>query len=291
MCGFAGLYNESRPNGLEQTKNLLKAMGDAIAHRGPDDEGVWYDAADNIGFSHRRLSVIDLSPAGHQPMESRCRRYVIVYNGEIYNHLHIRVLLKEERRDVAWRGHSDTETLLTAIEVWGLEHTLKIIQGMFAFAIWDKQQKALYLARDRVGEKPLYYGWQDDTFLFGSELKALKAHPDFKSKIDRGALTLFLRHNYVPGPYSIYKGIKKLPAGTFLKIETGNEAGIQKGQEKPEPYWDFAQVAKSGLESPFAGGESEALKVLEEKLGSAVAGQMLSDVPLGALLSGGVDSS
>jgi asparagine synthase (glutamine-hydrolysing) len=291
VCGFAGLFSQTRSNSADQMRRTLTDMGRAIAHRGPDDDGIWFDAVDSIGFSHRRLSVIDLSPAGHQPMESHCGRFVIVYNGEIYNHLIIRASLEEAGVDVNWRGHSDTETLITAIEVWGLERTLKIIKGMFAFALWDKQQKALYLARDRVGEKPLYYGWQGNTFLLGSELKALRAHPDFKSEVDRGALGLFLRHNYVPGPYSIYKGIKKLPAGTFLKIEMGSEAAMQKGQEKPEHYWDFALVAKSGLENPFAGSESEALKVLEEKLGSVIAGQMLSDVPLGALLSGGVDSS
>jgi asparagine synthase (glutamine-hydrolysing) len=248
-------------------------------------------------------------------MESRCGRFVIVYNGEIYNHQVIRGELEKDRwppfdrsdeddgrlpprfaprnddRGEVWRGHSDTETLLAAIEAWGVEEALKRIKGMFAFALWDKQQKALYLARDRVGEKPLYYGWQGDTFLFGSELKALKVHPDFKGEIDRGALALFLRHNYVPGPHSIYKGIKKLPAGTFLKIETGGDAVIQKGDEKPEPYWDFAQVAKGGLKNPFAGSESDALSALEQTLGSAVEDQMLADVPLGALLSGGVDSS
>ncbi|MFT5258929.1 MAG: asparagine synthase (glutamine-hydrolyzing) [Saprospiraceae bacterium] len=341
MCGFAGILIQSRLDSADQMRKVLTGMGRAIAHRGPDDDGVWLDEIGGIGFSHRRLSVIDLSPAGHQPLESRCGRFVIVYNGEIYNHHVIREELEKDRlprrfaprepegrprgptfssvsvpdlildvggdrddggegkllrfarndRGDEWRGHSDTETLLAAIEAWGVEKALKKVKGMFAFALWDKQQKALYLARDRVGEKPLYYGWQGDAFLFGSELKALKASPDFIGEIDRGALALFLRHNYVPGPHSIYKGIKKLPAGTFLKIETGREAGIQKGQEKPEPYWDFAQAAKSGLESPFAGNESEAITVLEEKLGSAIAGQMLSDVPLGALLSGGVDSS
>jgi asparagine synthase (glutamine-hydrolysing) len=302
MCGIVGLFSESLLNNADQIRTVLTVMGDAITHRGPDDEGIWFDAADSIGFSHRRLSVLDLSPAGHQPMESRCGRFVIVYNGEIYNHQVIRGELEKDRlpprfafrnddRGEVWHGHSDTETLLAAIEAWGVDEALKRVKGMFAFALWDKQQKALYLARDRVGEKPLYYGWQGDTFLFGSELKALKVHPDFKGEIDRGALALFLRHNYVPGPYSIYKGIKKLPEGTFLKIETGGDAVIQKGQEKPEPYWDFAQVAKGGLKNPFAGSEADALSALDQTLGSAVEDQMLADVPLGALLSGGVDSS
>jgi asparagine synthase (glutamine-hydrolysing) len=204
MCGVAGFLAQKK---YSNPLAIATCMADTLIHRGPDDAGVWVGEAAGVGLAHRRLSIVDLSPAGHQPMVSSSGRYVIAFNGEIYNHLDLRRELGEQN----WRGHSDTETLLAGIEAWGLEATLKKSNGMFAIALWDSQTSMLLLARDRIGEKPLYYGWQgggaERTFLFGSELKALKAHPAFAAAIDRGALCLLLRHNYIPAPYSIYQGV------------------------------------------------------------------------------------
>lgn len=256
-------------------------MAATLYRRGPDDGGVWVDEAVGIALGHRRLSILDLSPAGHQPMASSCGRYVIAFNGEIYNHLQLRGRLKGQD----WRGHSDTETLLACFAAWGMEKTLESAVGMFAVALWDRETRTLVLARDRIGEKPLYYGWQGDSFLFGSELKALKAHPAFKAEIDRGALALLLRHNYVPAPYSIYEGIHKLPAGTYLQLRSGQR------EVEPVAYWSLAEVAERGMASPFSGSDEDALDQLEQHLGAAVRKQMVADVPLGALLSGGLDST
>jgi asparagine synthase (glutamine-hydrolysing) len=258
-------------------------MADTLHHRGPDDGGAWVDDAAGIALGHRRLSILDLSPAGHQPMASSCGRFVIAFNGEIYNHLELRARFEGQQ----WRGHSDTETLLACFETWGIEKTLESAVGMFAIALWDRETRTLTLARDRMGEKPLYYGWQGegDTFLFGSELKALKAHPAFRAQVDRGALALLLRHNYVPAPYSIYEGIYKLPAGTYLQLRPGHR------DAEPMAYWSLAEVAERGMASPFAGSDDEALDALEQHLGAAVRSQMMADVPLGALLSGGLDST
>ena len=260
-------------------------MADTVRHRGPDDSGVWADEGAGIALGHRRLSILDLSPAGHQPMASAGGRYVIAFNGEIYNHLELRRLLEASSSQRHWRGHSDTETLLTAFECWGVEETLRRVAGMFAIALWDRSLRVLTLARDRMGEKPLYYGWQGDAFLFGSELKALKAHPAFQGDIDRGALALLLRHNYVPAPWSIFKGIQKLPAGTFLQVS------LDRRDARPVAYWSLAELAERGASSPFVGSDAEALDALELHLGNAVRGQMVADVPLGALLSGGIDST
>ena len=264
-------------------------MADALIHRGPDDAGVWVDEAAGIALGHRRLSILDLSPAGHQPMVSACGRYVIAFNGEIYNHLELRGLLRGARNDGVWRGHSDTETLLACFEAWGVAKSLERAVGMFAIALWDRHDRVLTLARDRMGEKPLYYGWQGDIFLFGSELKALKAHPAFRAGIDRGALALLLRHNYVPAPYSIYEGIRKLPSGSFLQIQ--GTRGKEQGEEQPQCYWSLAEVAVRGMANPFSGSDADALDALVQHLGAAVRGQMVADVPLGALLSGGLDST
>lgn len=286
MCGIAGFYSEIGSGPEADIVSRAQSMANAIIHRGPDDIGAWVDARAGIALAHRRLSVLDLSPAGHQPMESGSGRYVLVYNGEIYNHLVVRNSLEAANGNIYWRGHSDTETLLAAIEYWGVELALTKIKGMFAFAVWDKQDGSLYLARDRLGEKPLYYGWQGGSFLFGSELKAMRAHPDFKGEIDRGALALFFRHNYVPGPYSIYKGIFKLPAGSLVRVKFD-----QSETAVPKYYWKLSDIAERGEVSLYAGSDTDAVGQLEEKLGSAVEHQMLADVPLGALLSGGIDSS
>jgi asparagine synthase (glutamine-hydrolysing) len=282
MCGIAGILDKASGQDFEP---LVRRMADTLYHRGPDCSGAWVDQPAGIAFGHRRLSILDLSPAGHQPMVSAGGRYVIAFNGEIYNHLELRQGLRESSHGSVWRGHSDTETLLAAFECWGIEETLRTVVGMFAIALWDRRDRVLTLARDRMGEKPLYYGWQDDTFLFGSELKALKAHPGFSAAIDRGAVALLLRHNYVPAPYSIYEGIRKLPAGSFLQVSLdGREA-------QPVAYWSLAEVAERGAGSLYTGSESEALDALELHLGAAVRGQMVADVPLGALLSGGIDST
>ncbi len=218
-------------------------------------------------------------------MFSAAGRWVLAYNGEVYNHLALRRRLEAEGAVLEWRGHSDTETLLACIEAWGVERTLQASVGMFALALWDRSERALYLARDRIGEKPLYYGWQGETLLFGSELKALQAHPGFNATVDRGALALLLRHNYVPAPYSIWQGIHKLPPGTWLRIADRQREG------QPQAYWSLAEVAERGMAHPFGGSEAEAIDGLEQRLSRAVHGQMMADVPLGALLSGGIDSS
>ncbi|MCB1696311.1 MAG: asparagine synthase (glutamine-hydrolyzing) [Pseudomonadales bacterium] len=282
MCGIAGFLDVSAGYSLEQAVGV---MADTLYHRGPDDRGMWADESAGIAFGHRRLSVLDLSPAGHQPMLSAGERYVIAFNGEIYNHTELRAQLQAAAIAPVWRGHSDTETVLACLQAWGIEKTLTSAVGMFAIALWDRELRTLILARDRVGEKPLYYGWQGDTFLFGSELKALKAHPAFRGDIDRGALALLLRHNYVPAPWSIYQGIHKLPAGTFLQIS------LERRDANPVPYWSLAEVAERRAGNPFAGSDAEALEELELHLGAAVRGQMVADVPLGALLSGGIDST
>jgi asparagine synthase (glutamine-hydrolysing) len=283
MCGIAGYWG-----GMERADalDLATRMANAIVHRGPDDSGVWLDVEAGIALGHRRLSILDLSPAGHQPMASLSGRYVIAFNGEIYNHLDLR----RELGAWAWCGHSDTETLLAGFEIWGFQKTLQRAVGMFAIALWDKEERSLTLARDRMGEKPLYYGWQGNTFLFGSELKALKAHPVFRGEIDRGALTLLLRHNYIPAPYSIYTGIHKLQPGTWLQIPSG--MGMNAALEsEPKAYWSLRDVVSAGQAAPFAGSETDAVNALEVLAKDAVRQQMMADVPLGAFLSGGVDSS
>lgn len=265
------------------------AMAERITHRGPDDSGVWVDPDGGIALAHRRLSIVDLSPAGHQPMHSACGRYVLVFNGEIYNHADLRARLEHAGYAPPWKGHADTESLLACIAAWGIERALLSAVGMFALALWDRQDRVLALARDRLGEKPLYYGWQGGTFLFGSELKALKAHPAFRAAIDRDALALLLRHNCIPAPYSIYQGVHKLLPGHLLLVRGAPDRDA--AETVPFPYWDFNQVVRAGLADPFSGSDTEAVDALETQLRQSIRGQMLSDVPLGAFLSGGVDSS
>ena len=283
MCGFAGFL--ARGAYHDNTDAVATGMANRIAHRGPDDSGIWTDVEAGIALAHRRLSIVDLSAAGHQPMLSASGRCVLAYNGEVYNHLELRKRLEGEGSSPLWRGHSDTETLLACVEAWGVDETLKRSVGMFAFALWDRSERTLWLARDRIGEKPLYYGWQGNTFLFGSELKALRAHPSFKASVDRGALGLLLRHNYVPGPHSIYAGINKLPPGTWLRLHAAQR------EVQPVAWWSLAEVAERGSAEVFSGTESEAVDHLQQLLSDAVRGQMMADVPLGALLSGGIDSS
>ena len=216
MCGFNGFFSTQAQN--YSTEGVIKKMNAALHHRGPDDEGSWQDDKLGLVLGHRRLAIQDLSPAGAQPMHSACGRYVLVFNGEIYNHLPLRQRLAQEGVTVDWRGHSDTETILACFVAWGIEKTLKSMVGMFAIALWDRLNKVLTLARDRMGEKPLYWGWQGNSLYFGSELKGLKAHPEFKASINRDSIALLLRHNCIPAPYSIYQGIGKLRPGHWLQL-------------------------------------------------------------------------
>lgn len=279
MCGIAGIMGQPTTELTSSVRNMVAS----IRYRGPDDSGVWCDERLGIGLGHARLSILDLSPEGHQPMVSASGRYVIVFNGEVYNFAELRSEL--EVAGQKFRGHSDTEVMLAAFEEWGIEKAVPRFVGMFAFALWDRSDRVLTLARDRMGEKPLYYGWQGNTFLFGSELKALKAHSAFQCEIDRAALALMLRHNYIPAPYSIYKGIRKLLPGTYLSLSMGKSEG------ETVRYWSVREVAERGQAQPFAGSDTEAGMALEAHLLESISLQMIADVPLGAFLSGGVDSS
>ncbi|AUZ74447.1 MULTISPECIES: asparagine synthase (glutamine-hydrolyzing) [Aeromonas] len=285
MCGVSGFLLSRQLSKAEP--KFLQCMIAAISYRGPDDSGAWYNEKQGIALGHARLAIVDLSSAGHQPMTSAGDRFVIAFNGEIYNHLDLRDQLESQGSAPSWRGYSDTETLLACFSAWGVEATLKATVGMFALALWDKQAQQLTLARDRLGEKPLYWGWCGDTLLFGSELKALKAHPAFDTQVDRGSLSLLLRYNYIPAPYTIYQGIEKLPAGQYVQIKKGQlRADVQL-----KAYWQLNQSIERCLANPFSGTDTQAADLLEQTISQAVSGQMLSDVPLGAFLSGGVDSS
>ena len=286
MCGIAGFVGGNWP-GRAEAVAIASRMQQAIAHRGPDSSGVWIDDESRVALAHRRLAIVDLSAAGSQPMQSASGRFVIVYNGEIYNHQDIRDELADQGLAPNWQGHSDTETLLAAIEAWGVQRALERSAGMFAFALWDKSERTLVLARDRLGEKPLYYGRQQagGPFFFASELKAIAAHPEFRRGIDRNSLTLLLRYNYIPAPYSIYEGVSKLPPGAFLTLRNGADQG------EITHYWSGAAVAENGSADPLQLSDDEAIDELERRASKAVSRQMLADVPLGAFLSGGVDSS
>jgi len=281
MCGFAGFVNRDVGRGPETT---LERMGEAIIHRGPDDAGVWFRAELGVGLVHRRLAIQDLSPAGAQPMASASGRFVIAFNGEIYNFRQLRAELEKE--GCTFRGHSDTEVMLHAIERWGLEESLPKFSGMFAFALVDLKSRDLILARDRMGEKPLYYGWQGNTLLFGSELKALRAHPAWQGGVEPGALALLLRHNVIPAPISIHKGILKLPPASLVRFPLdGSSPGML---PEPQRYWCLEDCfTESRAPESFEAASDQ----LEALLGNVIEDQMVSDVPLGAFLSGGIDSS
>ncbi len=281
MCGIAGFLDRT----TSDMEGVCAVMTGALAHRGPDDFGYWFQRDVGLAMGHRRLSILDLSPAGHQPMGSASERYQLTLNGEIYNHVALRADLESSGVAPPWRGHSDTETLLAAIEAWGLRRALERSVGMFALALWDRKHRRLSLARDRAGEKPLYYGNSGCAFLYGSELKALQAHPAFAPEIDRGCVALFLRHNYVPEPRSIYRGIQRVPAGTILEVDEFGRHG------KAEAYWSLASLVDMAPHGRFVGSDNDAIETLEHVLGEAVGLQMVADVPLGAFLSGGIDSS
>ena len=295
MCGIAGVVG---PGARDEA--LVARMTATIAHRGPDDEGVWTDAEAGVALGQRRLAIIDLSPAGHQPMVSANRRLVIDFNGEVYNHSEVRAKLEAAGAapESGWRGHSDTETLIEAIATWGLEAALAQCVGMFAFALWDQSERKLSLVRDRFGEKPLYYGWIGRDFVFGSELKALRAHSQFDNGIDRRALQQFAQRGYIPAPLSIYRRIFKLPPANILTLSPEaatspmDEPPVEGGQGplRLSRYWSYREVVERGLAEPIR-DETDALDQLEQALGAAIRDQSLADVPVGAFLSGGIDSS
>ncbi|KVO41219.1 asparagine synthase (glutamine-hydrolyzing) [Burkholderia ubonensis] len=284
MCGIDGFLNSAAFD-EETARATLARMTASLAHRGPDAQGTWLDAQAGIALGHRRLAIVDLSVHGRQPMASVCGRFVLVFNGEIYNHRALRAELERTGRAPAWRGHSDTEVLLAAIVAWGVEAALRRATGMFAIALWNRESRVLTLARDRIGEKPLYYGRIGDALVFASELKALRSFPGFDGAIDRDALCLYLRQSSVPAPYTIYRGIRKLPPGTFIQFEHARDT------PRVRAYWTLEHAIEAGRAEPFEGTAQEAVGLLDGILRKAVAQQMEADVPLGAFLSGGVDSS
>lgn len=283
MCGFAGTLGSPRPHDV--ARDEVRRMARTLAHRGPDDEGDWVDPRGQLAFGFRRLAIIDLTAEGHQPMSSADGRYTVVFNGEIYNFLQLRKELIA--LGCRFRGRSDTEVLLAAISSWGVEQTLPRLSGMFAIALWDGRERALHLVRDRLGKKPLYYGWQGGTLLFGSELKALRAHPNFNAAVDRDALASYMRFCYVPAPRSIYSGIRKLPPACWLTVS----ADQREFSPTPSLYWDAVEVARVGQRDPLRLSDEDAANELERLLSDAVRLRSIADVPLGAFLSGGIDSS
>ncbi len=282
MCGIAGFIGAASGIAGGDAGTIAQAMDASIAYRGPDDHGVWIDAETGTALVHRRLSIIDLSAAGHQPMLSANERYVISYNGEVYSYQPIAAELAARGHN--FRGHSDTEVILESFAVNGIEATLKRMIGMFAIALWDRRDRTLTLMRDRLGIKPLYWAKFGNLFLFGSELKALRAHPGWTPRIDQNAVAAFMRHNYIPAPHSIYEGVHKLEPGTTLTLPWQGEPQISR-------FWDARAVARDGIASPIEGSDAELTEQLEALLQDAVGRRMIADVPLGAFLSGGIDSS
>ena len=288
MCGIAGFLNLTTSDRPGAMRTQVERMAAAVCHRGPDGAGTWVDPGAGIALGHRRLAVLDLSPAGDQPMVSASGRYVIAYNGEIYNAQELRADLEStDTTGAVFRGRSDTEVQLAALERWGLPGGVRRLNGMFAFALWDREERILYLVRDRLGEKPLYYGWNGRCFLFGSELKALRAYPGFHDEIDRTAVALLLRHGYIPAPYSIHEGISKLPPAAILSLRALG------GRCDPEinAYWSAKAVAERGCSNPLRVSGPEAVEQLDRLVREAVRIRMVADVPVGAMLSGGIDSS
>lgn len=284
MCGITGFWDLRQRASVEQMSYITTKMSDTIQHRGPDDHGLWVNQQSGIGLGHRRLSILDLSEEGHQPMQSESRRYVIVFNGEIYNHKEIRVQLEQQRLAPRWRGHSDTEIMLAAFEAWGIEQALKKFVGMFAIALWDTKMQILHLIRDRIGEKPLYYGWADKHLLFGSELKSLKAHYAWNQEIDKNSVDMMMRFNSIPTPYTIYKDVFKLEPGNIFTIKADGTTNLTS-------YWSLADIIANPTRKRDYKNTADAINDLESVLSAAVKLQMVADVPVGAFLSGGIDSS
>ncbi|MBC8284597.1 MAG: asparagine synthase (glutamine-hydrolyzing) [Nitrospinae bacterium] len=288
MCGIVGFINSTSNYSGQQLDGIINEMSRSLAHRGPDDQGSWVEPQAGLAIGHRRLSVLDLSKEGHQPMDSSSGRYCLIFNGEIYNFRQLRDELNKSNATVPWRGDSDTEVLLESIEYWGLEAAVKKCIGMFAFALWDKKNKLLHLVRDRLGIKPLYYSYANNLIIFASELKPFHYHPDFEREIDRNSLALLLQYNYIPTPFSIYKNVYKLKPGTILTFDSKN---YNESFPNLISYWSMDQVVEQGLLNPFRESEANIVENLENLLRDSVKLRMISDVPLGAFLSGGIDSS
>ena len=282
MCGIAGFVDLSRATPPDRLVATVRRMARTLHHRGPDDDGAWIEAAAGVALAHRRLSILDLSPSGHQPMESRDGRYVLSYNGEVYNFEKLRAELAQ--KGIGFRGHCDAEILVEAIAAWGLVATLERLVGMFAFALWDRRERILTLVRDRLGIKPLYWAHQGNLFLFASELKALHAHPDFRADVNRNALASFLRHNYIPAPHSIYRDSFKLEPGKMLTLRPN-------GTPEISTWWNLREIAGEVITSRPEMNVGHATEELDLLLRDAVKQRMVADVPLGAFLSGGIDSS
>jgi len=286
VCGIAGLLDPGRTTGVDALGRHATVMADTLVHRGPDDHGLWVDPEGHVALSHRRLSIVDLSEHGHQPMVSSDDRWTLVYNGEVYNHDDLRRRLAAE--GTSFGGTSDTEVLLAAVQSWGVTRALDAAEGMFALALWDRRRRELHLVRDRFGEKPLYFGWVGQSLAFGSELKALRALPGFVPELDREAVALYLRHNCIPGAHSAYRGIAKLQPGTMVTVGVDVRPGVM---PTPVPYWSAADAVLAALDDPVSGSTDELTDRLEGVLSRSVAARMVADVPVGAFLSGGIDSS
>lgn len=287
MCGIAGFIADSLRR--EQKMELIGKMNNCLRHRGPDAEGVWLDEQSGVTLGHRRLAIRDLSSCGAQPMLSHSGRYVMVYNGEIYNTEDLKTGLEQAGHAIDWKGTSDTEILLEAMERLGTVNALKMAKGMFAIALYDRQERTLSLMRDRVGEKPLFYGSVNGCFVFASEIAAVMQFPGWTKKIDQNAVTAYIRYGYVPAPDTIYEGIRKLIPGTVMTLPYPCDDGLDK--VRTQIYWSMEEAAVRGEEAPFSGSFEEAVEELDRILGDAVRGQMVSDVPLGAYLSAGIDSA
>lgn len=285
MCGLAGFLDSDLP-AEHECAEIVARMADTLVHRGPDDAGTWVNVDGGVALGFRRLAIIDLTPAGHQPMVSASGRYVIVFNGEVYNFESIREELAQAGHAGEYRGHSDTEVMLAAIERWGLEDAVGRFVGMFAFALWDRKLRRLHLVRDRLGVKPLYYGWADSTLLFGSELRAFVPHPNFRPVVDRASLSLLMHFGYIPAPHAIYEGVRKVRPGTILSFSPTDTR-----QATETTYWSARQACEAGHAAPFTGNEEAAMEQFDQLLHDSVRLRLVSDVPLGVLLSGGLDST
>ena len=289
MCGITGIYSAKQGQNRQALARLATEITDTLSHRGPDSSGIWQDPDKPLALGHRRLAIIDLSENGHQPMESASGRYVITYNGEFYRFSEIKSEL--ERMGVSFRGRSDTEVILAAIDFWGLNLALQKIDGMFAFALWDKKDKQLHLVRDRLGKKPLYVGWAGQSLVFSSELKAIHAHPDFKPVVNRKALSAYMRYGYVPAPLCIYENVWSLPAGFRISINVEKITPGANLESLMESYWHHLRVLEEQKQKHRSKSESEIVNEFEALLTTCTRERMISDVPLGAFLSGGIDSS
>ena len=285
MCGIAGILDPTSSTASDRLAALAATMASTLVHRGPDDSGVWVDADAGVALGHKRLAVVDLGAGGSQPMISSSGRWVMAYNGEVYNHLDVRRQL--EQVGTVFRSTSDSEVLVAAVDRWGVDRALEVCEGMFALALWDNRDRTLHLIRDRFGEKPLYYGWVGKIFAFGSELKALSVLPDFRTELNRRAIVLYLRHNCIPAPHTIWQGVSKLLPGHRATLHLPNIGAV------PEQhcYWSAADAIARARQDPLTGSDSELTDLAEDALSNAVAARMVADVPVGAFLSGGIDSS